>query len=235
VAGVCAALIWLSLCTGALASAQTPGTVESADGTPLAGVLVARLPFIHMTTDADGRFVLERSVARVRFSRRGYRPTTLLASALPNPVVLERAANAAWTPPLCGPSSDGTALDVSGVMRFTLPRRTKITRGSGDHDEVAAVQHQGAWLRTGWGFHWSSGLPLDSEFRGLVSLEERDVILPWGDVVAEYRGRRADGSQWRFLGSFGVTVQYDTKKEEAAAYFDRIIDSLCWRHSGPPR
>jgi hypothetical protein len=67
--------------------------------------------------------------------------------------------------------------------------------------------------------------------QGLVSLVERDVVTPWGDVAAEYRGVRTNGARWRFVGMFSTTVSYDTADPSVAVYFDRIIDSLCWVHS----
>jgi len=105
-------------------------------------------------------------------------------------------------------------------------------RGSGDHDQTVRVWYQGSLLEMGAGFHWTyTGLPREEEVAALVALEERDVITPWDIPFAEYRGRRADGTRWRFLGYFGQTIRYETKSGAAAAYFDRIIDSLCWTHS----
>jgi len=116
-------------------------------------------------------------------------------------------------------------------MRLALPKGAKVRRGQDIDYHTAAVRYGGAWLSTGVGPHWSAGLPQESEMLGLAALVERDVVTPWGDVAAEYRGVRTSGVRWRFLGMFGATIEYETADTSAAAYFDRIIDSLCWTHS----
>ena len=95
---------------------------------------------------------------------------------------------------------------------------------------IATVQYRGSALSLAAGPQWSYGLPVESKLRAVVAPAERDVITPWDDVAAEYRGTRADGTHWRFIGQFGETVEYEAKSAAAAEYFDRIVDSLCWTH-----
>jgi hypothetical protein len=43
----------------------------------------------------------------------------------------------------------------------------------------------------------------------------------------EYRGRRQDGTYFRFVGVVNETIAYDGVGGKRATTFDRIIDSLC--------
>jgi hypothetical protein len=40
------------------------------------------------------------------------------------------------------------------------------------------------------------------------------------------KGKLANGNYWRFFGMFGESIQYYNVPSEAAAYFDRLIDSI---------
>jgi len=49
-----------------------------------------------------------------------------------------------------------------------------------------------------------------------------------GDAnITAARGVLADGTYWRFLGTFGETISCQTKDGEAARRFDLMLDGVC--------
>jgi hypothetical protein len=63
----------------------------------------------------------------------------------------------------------------------------------------------------------------------LADVEERDIQTPWGVPAAEYRGREENGTYWREVLIPGESIGYDKATSAAAAHFDAIIDSLCFK------
>jgi len=43
------------------------------------------------------------------------------------------------------------------------------------------------------------------------------------------KGKLANGNYWRYFGQFGESLKYYDVSAEAAAYFDGIIDNLCYQ------
>ena len=114
-------------------------------------------------------------------------------------------------------------------MVFALPQGVRVKHGTDDDFETAHIKYKHHWMRLGWGPLWSYGMPtLKSYFADIKTFEERDVQYVHGVDATEYRGRRADGTYWRWVGVLGETVEYNRVDKEAADFFDRIIDSLCW-------
>jgi hypothetical protein len=92
-----------------------------------------------------------------------------------------------------------------------------------------SIKRAGVTLIFGSGPLWTTGLPDANRLSEMVAVQERDVLTPWGDPAAEYRGRRAEGSMWREILMFGESIGYDRASAKAAAQFDAVIDSLCFR------
>jgi hypothetical protein len=221
-------LFLLAVCDANVAASEIHGTVISKAGTPVSAALVSSLPWDEIRTDAEGRFLLTRPHAMVRFSARGYLPVTWAVSRLPQVIVLEPATSGPWSPPMCPVAPQTKALDIGARMRFKRPDKAKVLRSQDIDYQMLVVRYRGDELRFGSGPHWSSGLPGESDLGGSQALEERDVLMPEGDSAGEYRATLADGARWRFVGVFGTTVSYTARSSESAAYFDGILDSLCW-------
>jgi hypothetical protein len=202
------------------------GVVTDAEGRPLPGVRVLSLPFDEATTDASGRFELTNPAPLVRFSMAGYQPVTRLTASLGTPTRLERSTNGPWTPATC--SAGETVHGASqGSMRFRIPKGARLQRGADIDYELFVVKRGRHLLTHGGGVHWSYGLPLMSDWKALQSVVERDVSGPLD--TADYRGLLNDGTHFRFVGRLGETIVYRGVDPATAAYFDTIIDSLCWR------
>jgi hypothetical protein len=61
-------------------------------------------------------------------------------------------------------------------------------------------------------------------------MSEREMYDVPHDVVLgeEYRGVRTDGMYFRWAGVLNETAGYDSATKASAAFFDKIIDALCW-------
>lgn len=219
------------------------GRVVAESGEPLAGVRVLNVYLGEAMTSEGGQFQIEsksalpagRTIEQVlRFTRAGYGPTTRVVTAgVPVEVILQKAVSAAWTPPLCSSTKD---LMVGELMAFTLPKGAKVVRGRDIDYSIVGVEFKGSAVHLGWGPNWSWGLPSPAFFKGISKVDERDLEFHPDVPIAEYKGIRSNGKYFRRIGMFGETIEYEDASKEAAAFFDTIIDSLCWTrepYTGP--
>jgi len=224
---------------------ELSGHVVAESGEPLAGVRVLNLYLGEATTAEGGQFRIESTsnlpvVTRlehvVRFTRAGYRPTTrVVTRGTAIEVVLRKADNPSsnWTPPFC-PSTTG--MMVGELMAFSLPKGAKVQLGHDIDYSMASVEFKGGALRLGWGPSWSWGLPSPVFFKGISKVDERDLGFHPDVPIAEYKGTRSNGKYFRRIGMLGETIEYDDASKEAAAFFDTIMDTLCWTrrpYTGP--
>ena len=219
---------FLALALAAQATVSHPeqsGHVVDPAGTRLAAVRVQSLPFEDGRTDASGTFRLTRARDLVRFSKPGFRPRTMTLTAASGQIVLVPAGQPPWTPPACTPTA-GTRF--GGIMQFTTPSGGRLRNSSDVDYQTTSLPHGRSWLEFGTGPHWTNGLPVASVFNAMTQVVERDVITPWGTEGAEYRVTRPDGTHWRTIRFFLESIQYDEARSADAAYFDRIMDSLCF-------
>ena len=61
-----------------------------------------------------------------------------------------------------------------------------------------------------------------SEASGCLSSSEPSLF------GVDLRGRDSDGHHWRVVSGFNETIEYHTPSKKAAAFFDELLESLCW-------
>jgi hypothetical protein len=192
----------------------------------LAGVAVWDFPWDKAITDAQGAFSLNARDSKIRFQMDGFRPVTKFMKQGSNiSVVMEKAAGALWVPPVCKLTPDWFHGEQMG---FRLPRHANIKRGFDADFGSVLVKYKKNAIQLGYGVHWSWGLPEDELFQNISELHERDIQYDPDVPTAEYRGRRSDGTYFRFIGMFMETIEYDHATKDQADYFDAIMDTLCW-------
>ena len=205
------------------------GTVTDAAGKPLAGVRVFGGLGDDTTTDTGGRYTLPKPLDLVRFSLAGYRPVTKVFSALNAPVILQAAMERTRTLPKCSEivKKDKRQADLS--LRMSLPRDMKIKTGADVDYRMLAVGYHVDWMVIGSGVNWSVGLPAPKLWKQLVTSEERDITVDDPQVtITDYTGMLNDGSHFRFIGTLGQSISYTEATVDSAAYFDSLLDTLCW-------
>lgn len=212
-------------------------------GQPLAGVAVNAFMGDAAVTGADGRFDLKTPWPTMRFVVDGYAPATRLASAVRTSgrVVLVAARARPTVLPRCGPQHS-----KPGVGDLRVPTFPKARRYKGEDIDFLTESwiYKGTELLHGWGPMWSGGLPSPDTLATLRSIEERDVRTPTAGrddpfvgFVAEVRGVQPDGRRYRFIGHLLETFHYENASPEVAAYFDRMLDAMCYLEPqfGSPR
>ena len=207
------------------------GTVRTKLGNPLAGVRVFCRGDGETETDNKGQFKLVNSGKVIFLLRTDYKPVILISSQIPDQleIVMEEAKETEWQIPLCASFSE--KIDF-GPFRLSIPETAKPKRG-GDIDYVDFSVGYGSennrrYLEGIFGPNATSGFPFDD---WIISSNEfsvrtwRNGEASW--VGVDVRGRRQDGTHWRYVGSWGFSLSYRDAPREASAFFDRIIDSAC--------
>src|SRR5262249_29714399 len=113
-------------------------------------------------------------------------------------------------------------------MAFRRPKHAHVKRGFDVDYGTVFVRFKNNALRLGYGGSWSWGYPPRQFFQNISELHERDIAYDPEVPTAEYRGKRLDGTYFRFIGKVMETTSYDNATKEQADYFDAIMDTLCW-------
>lgn len=241
--------VWLVLPLLAAALPQVrdvvvEGVVTNPAGTPIVGAVVdLRIQDVAIS-GADGRFRITSRGAWdpwLRFTADGFEPSTRpVSSLLENSTVVLQPTTAG---PRILPTCSGALARQSSpfALRVLTPRGVPRKEGGGVDAVSERWRHDKAWLRHGSGILWSLGFPPATVLRQLTAVEERDVRLPIapipdpaGHLVADVRGAYADGSRYRFVGVVFETFYYDKASAEEAAFFDRMLDAMCYVPRKPP-
>jgi hypothetical protein len=205
------------------------GRVISQSGEPLAGVKIWTEPAMAYEnppeTNSEGRFSLSVSRRRLRFTRDGFKSTTaILTPGREITVVLIKDDAPAWQPSPCERAP--TILEWR-AMRFVLPKGAKIKQFSCSDACTGTITYKKARLAFGEGGNWSSGYPTQDFFEDAKQVMGRE-IQGGKSPFWEYRATTSKETYSRWIGAFGITVQYNHTTKQEAVYFDQILDSLCW-------
>ena len=196
-----------------LCRARFSALVVDREGMPLEGVVVTG----SAATGADGRVAGETTGLRIAFRKMGFRAVVvppalgLVVTMQPSdrppfPRCRERRETV-FQLPSAGEGAGFRDVDYNG-------RDYMVKTSSGKH-----------YLRHGHGPMWSSGAPPVRYLDTSVSYEE--TTYEGGANITVARGVFADGTHWRFLGTFWETISYETKDGEAARRFDLMLDGVC--------
>jgi hypothetical protein len=227
------------LLTPATVFAQVQGKVTDRDGKPLSGICVWS-GTAKTESDKAGNFSLTQGKV-IGLSKPGYRPITKLREEIAaDPVIVMDSPREVWRAPKCSTQADLSARSdppraVSGAhMRFMLPAGARVQRVSDADYWQNVVCTDGGCLEHGWGPLRSSGTRVSDVwvafFSNVRQMTEREMYgVPHNVVLGEeYRGVGTDGTYFRWAGVLNESVGYDHATKASAAFFDKIIDTLCW-------
>ena len=214
-------------------AAQLSGTVKSTAGQPLAQVLIIYGRSLNeiTETDARGSFSIQHFGRVISFRRAGFRPVTKIvdSSTATLDVTLEDAAATEWLiPPCSGVKAGGKRVGYS--LRLPVPKGATLRKGR-DIDYTSFSIGYGpaegrVWLSGIEGPMASLGVPAEEWLLKATEFAERSYRS--ADAVGvDMRGRLADGTYWRYVGRLGESVSYGGASQEAAAFFDKILDGVC--------
>jgi hypothetical protein len=225
-------IVLFSLCVEGRAAGLS-GTVKSASGKPVTQVLIIYGRSLNeiTETDARGAFSLPHFGQVISFRRAGFRPLTKIVDSTMTTlnVTLEDAVATEWLIPSCAVVKGGWKR-VGYSLRVPVPKGAVLRKGR-DIDYTSFSIGYGpaesrVWLSGIEGPMASLGVPPEDWILKATEFSERSYRS--GETVGfDMRGRLADGTYWRYVGRLGESVNYGGVSQEAAAFFDKILDSIC--------
>jgi hypothetical protein len=197
--------------------------------------------------DSEGRFNLPKARFRggnappqapVSFRADGYRPKTRIAeseSFALGDVALDDGAATEWKVQLC--TEPPAATTIGFEMQFTLPKNVSLSSYSDVDYGGRVVQFDADGktfsLRTMNGAVCCGGHPDRDLYLNSTTETERAWIVRVGQRTfdgLDSRGVAKDGTSWRWVGPLlGEMAEYSGANEQAAKFFDSILDTLCVR------
>jgi hypothetical protein len=216
------------------------GSVKSTDGKPIAGVAVFFSIGNIVKTDEKGTFEISFFRSQmlgnvISFRLSGYKPISKILDAKTETleVILEHAAGSNWAVSQCTEKENLEKRKGfwAKYLWFRLPEDVMHKESKDvDYKEdffIYGAKDKRERLVMMEGHFASSGKPLDRLYLSSKEFDERLVKVgnaEWLDV----RGKTSDGKRWRWVGGISF-VSYEDVSDEAAAYFDKVIDSVCWK------
>jgi hypothetical protein len=130
----------------------------------------------------------------------------------------------------CG-KTDKPKQIVGNRFRFSLPKNA-VVKKSRDVDYSAfnisfGAKRNLAWLLVIFGPNATSGNISKDWVSSSVEVKRRNWKYGEANGV-DAKGKLANGNYWRYFGMVGESISYHDVSPEAAAYFDSVIDSVCY-------
>jgi hypothetical protein len=210
------------------------GKVTSEAGKPLEGVLINNGD---IRTDENGCYRIPyssfpRTGLIVRFRLPGYHTISkaVISSDIHQLDVVMKMGSNIWKPELCNASEDRKSR-VGWHMKVSIPDGTKIERNSDiDSDSISIIYLSPKGYESmliGTGPLWGGGVPPIHFFISHKEIQERELLAGERSAI-DFRVIDMDGRGWREIGFFTESISYSNVSGQAAAFFDSIIDTMCW-------
>jgi hypothetical protein len=146
----------------------------------------------------------------------------------------EENARSAWNIPSCTKGKVKGTLINTGVLRYRVLERTIVRKVSDvDYQEYRVFLNRNSKeaLKLFWGVN-ASPFPLQADVEASAKYEHRRIKLPNGAEGIDARGTmtiQGTDQLWRSAGVTGEFACYEDASAEGAAYFNSIIDSVCYQ------
>jgi len=220
------------------------GTVVSPSGQPLSGVTVETRSVLDpvyekTTTDAAGRFSISYPGQVIRFRKDGFRPGSLILNRENPPLKMKLADSEGtdWVIPSCTiEKRDGQRIGFSS--RYLLPKGTEWEQRQVDDNQAYFVRFRKEPGRLVIKPNQAEGIfDLDDGWLAASArFQQRWVKDIAGTIVGiDSRARLKWGKLWRSVRLFDLgSAKYEAIPQDAADYFDQILDSVCLPPPGRP-
>lgn len=132
--------------------------------------------------------------------------------------------------PAC-PSSSMSGKVVGERIKLHLPKGAILKKGQDvDYSNYAVgfgAKKSRVWLHGIYGPVATSGKVPEDWLSTSVEVTRR--TWKFGDHEGgDTKGKLANGNYWRYLGLYGESIRYYDVPAEAAAYFDNILNNICF-------
>lgn len=132
--------------------------------------------------------------------------------------------------PACDSSSKSGKL-VGNRFKLKLPKGATLKKGRDiDYSDYAigfGPKKKRVWLSGIYGPVATSG-KVEADWLS-ASAEVSQRTWKFADLEGtDAKGKLKNGNYWRYFGMYGESISYYDVPSDAAAYFDSIIDNLCF-------
>lgn len=204
------------------------GLVRSTSGTPIAKVWVHCGGSRDTETDARGEFTLSCRGKVIFFRHDDYKPVALISSKLSDlvAVTMENSKGTEATVPSCEQSPN----QFFSYHKINIPEGDNLKLGHDVDYTEFYLKHESEksvyYLHGMEGPHATIGFPMERLITD--SVEFTAGTRRNGEVVLlDFRGLKADGTFWRFVGTVGFLLSYENASLAASTHFDKIINGAC--------
>jgi hypothetical protein len=213
--------------------------VKTGSGEPIEGVIVSSPPYLYAETKTDSNGSIKlANVDRfkgkliVHFWHPRFRPLTKIIdeSTSTLEVTLEDASGSDWVIPSCS-NSKPNEKRTGDKLKVVVPKGAVVSKGGDvDYSSYSIAYNLNSFrarMEGIYGPHATSGYPSRNLLLNSEMFTERRWKFEDFEGV-DMRGRSQDGTYWRYLGIIGECIEYRGVSKEAADFFDRIIDGVCF-------
>jgi hypothetical protein len=133
--------------------------------------------------------------------------------------------------PTCSETPE-TKIVLGNTLKLLVPKDAIINKDTLDVDywwySVGfGPEKNRVWLRGIYGLHATSGQVPQKWLSSSTKIARRT----WKHGKyrgVDAKGKLRNGNYWRYFGQFNESIEYYDVSAEAAAYFDNIIDNVCF-------
>jgi hypothetical protein len=214
------------------------GTIRTSDGKPISGAKVSQNIMRIVETDEKGTFAvpifrLKTTGTVIAIRANGYKPASKIVEPTTETldVVLQENPGGNRTIPECTTKENSEKRQSFwwGGLWFRIPGKLKHKKVTDvdyiENNYMYEVKGSKEWLSIMEGHMASGGRPLDKTYLSSTEFEESLVTVGEAEFL-DAIGRTTDGKRWRWFGGISF-VSYENVSDEAANYFDQMIDSVC--------
>jgi hypothetical protein len=132
--------------------------------------------------------------------------------------------------PPCAESSPANKL-IGGQLKLLIPKGVIVRRAAdADYESYSVGYRMGKkiyWLSGIYGPHATDGTVPKQMLEKSVEVESRTWKRDYVDGV-DAKGKLPNGNLWRYIGQISESVTYENVPAEAASFFDRILNKVCY-------
>lgn len=221
---------------------RVSGRVTDGAGNPVPAVFVHAFhrlsnggyETVETKTDEDGRYVLSGDQGVIFFRKRGYSPATRVLSADSSVIdVTVDREHSGWKLQKCTKAQQENQTTLGEGLVFTIPPEARPhDQGRGGDSSTTLLFFPGdpsqrMWLSSGGTL--GGGMASSPQWSWYVdgsSITERSNP---DSGALDVHGKMPNGRNWRSMSIMTDIAEYHGVTDEAAEFFDRILDSACLR------
>lgn len=206
------------------------GKVLDAHGNPLAGVSVTGMHHFPAggaikhegLTDDQGNFELKGVGRVIFFTAPKFEALTHIRGLQESSFEVALKPTVGGLQPAVCPNGEESGKRYGYWSLFLIPRGARVKRHNGDDTwdidfyfpRSKTKEHANLW----------SGALMGNDL-----VEERLVLdaSSFSQRGYDWRGKSREGKNWRWTSFYGNLVRYEDASDDAARFFDRVIDSVC--------